>query len=79
MATLLIAGCSTVPSNVDVQTDQLVIPAPVGYTAAQQRQAYDERVAYCKYTPMTCRMIDDYGRERDLLRVARGGDVDVER
>ena len=76
---LLTAACSTRPTDVPTAADTLIVPDVQGYTAAEQKQAYDERQQYCKFTPMMCRMINDFGRMRDQARLALGLEVDVNR
>lgn len=76
---LLIAGCSTAPSSPGEKVDRLIVPDVVGYTPAEQKQAYEERRKHCSDVPMLCRMINDYGRMRDQARAALGLKVNVER
>jgi hypothetical protein len=76
---LLIAGCSTRHSDAGADYDRLTAAGVVGYTPAQQKQAYEERQKFCDQAPMICRMVDDYGVMRDQVRAALGIPVDVNR
>lgn len=76
---LLIAGCSTRHSDAGQDYDRLTAAGVIGYTPAQQKQAYDERKEFCAKTTMLCRMIDDYGIMRDQVRAALGMPVDINR
>jgi hypothetical protein len=76
---LLCAGCGTTPSDLDVKTDKLVVPAVKQYTPAQQDQAATEMENFCDKVPMLCQMVNDFGRMRDQARAALGMKVDVER
>lgn len=83
---LLIAGCSTKPSDVEKNADQMTVPLVQQYTPDQYQQAHKEHADAClpdstgkiKY-PMLCKLIDDFGRMRDAARAAMGLKVDISR
>ncbi len=84
---LLIAGCSTTPSNdVDGKADKATVPLVQQYTPEQYKQAHQEHSKFCLpddtgriAAPMLCKLIDDFGRMRDAARVAMGLNVDLNR
>lgn len=76
---LLCAGCGTTPSDLDVKTDRMIVPAVKEYTPEQQDQAAIEMKEFCDKVPMLCMMVNDFGRMRDQARVALGFKVNVDR
>lgn len=79
MSLLLLAGCTTVPSNTPTTADKLVVPDIVQYTKAQQAKAAVEMDTHCKDVPTLCLFINDYGKMRDQSRVALDMSVDINR